>query len=89
MIDCAGARRGLLACNPQSGHRCICLTTGRFIYTYLGTGVYAIYTTAGAFEDSWDHVYTKTCNKKGNVGKRNSEMPSCCVPLYNTQTKGT
>jgi len=30
-------------------------TTSEYIYTYLGTGVYAIYSTAGAFEDSRDH----------------------------------
>jgi len=47
--------RRLLACNPQSGHRCTCLTTGKFISTYLGTGIYAVYTTASASEDSHDH----------------------------------
>ena len=39
----------------------ICLTTGRFIYTYLGTDIYAVYTTAGAFEDLRDHsIYMPT-----------------------------
>jgi len=47
--------RRLLACNLQSGHRCICLTTGRYIYTYLGSGVFSEYTTADTFEDSRHH----------------------------------
>ena len=39
----------------------ICLITGRFIYAYLGTGVYAVKTTAGSFEDLRDHgMYINT-----------------------------
>ena len=32
-------------------------------YSYQGTGVYAIYTTAGTFEDSYDHGIYIQCNK--------------------------
>jgi len=52
MIDCAGTRLRAISLQSTKWPQ---VTTGRFIYTYLGTGIYAVYTTAGAFEDSRDH----------------------------------
>ena len=74
--------RRLLACNPYSGHRCICLITGRFIYTYLGTSEYAKYTTAGAIEDSRGHgvCFTYTTGS--------SALPDIYAQAWRLQARG-